>query len=517
MEIVYLWIKQFKNIESEGFNFSPKFECKFDQKTKELIINENKENINIFPENINITAIVGENGSGKSALIQNFLMSSNGFFIIREKDELVIYRKKIPIQTDLKIIELKRNFFNNVLYYTGDINSISKSNRQLNIIDFNKTNELIIKNFNELKNIKFNLFNFEPKLMYYEIIRDWIAVDYNILDDDIERIKLSLDLNLSSDSGIIIDTITALKDIKDEYLVYLFNKFGNINEIFEYIDLREYLDPEHNYLRITIEEVQEVLNKYKINYVNKNIFTTLLEHSYQYININKLARIFGDNYLDLFFNQMIDDLEFDFMSENSAVFNSLSHGEKTIYSFYLNLINFQQETIILVLDEPDNTLHPNWQRKFINEIIQICTNLKIKAHIIINSHSPFILSDLPKENVIFLKKDRDYNCKNVTKETEINTFGANIHTLLSHGFFMEDGLMGEFAKEKITEIFDYLKENKSLKTIQERDVKNIIKLIGEDFLREKLLHMYELKFQKSNEEKIEELKKEIERLENASN
>ena len=40
----------------------------------------------------------------------------------------------------------------------------------------------------------------------------------------------------------------------------------------------------------------------------------------------------------------------------------------------------------------------------------------------------------------------------------IETFGANIHTLLSHGFFMKDGLMGEFAKDKIDTAIKYLNQ-----------------------------------------------------------
>jgi len=71
MELVYLWVKDYKNIKKQGFNFSPRFKCKFydeyekdedgNEKLKdncELIIKENDDYIDIFPENINITAII---------------------------------------------------------------------------------------------------------------------------------------------------------------------------------------------------------------------------------------------------------------------------------------------------------------------------------------------------------------------------------------------------------------------------------------------------------------------------
>ena len=70
MELVYLWVDKYKNIEKQGFNFSPRFRCEYDEEKNELTINENKDYVSIFPKNINITAIVGENGSGKSNILK---------------------------------------------------------------------------------------------------------------------------------------------------------------------------------------------------------------------------------------------------------------------------------------------------------------------------------------------------------------------------------------------------------------------------------------------------------------
>lgn len=76
MELVYLWVEEYKNIKNQGFNFSPRFTCKYENGTL-TIDKKEPEPINIFPSNINVTAIVGENGSGKSnvfeALLSNFM------------------------------------------------------------------------------------------------------------------------------------------------------------------------------------------------------------------------------------------------------------------------------------------------------------------------------------------------------------------------------------------------------------------------------------------------------------
>jgi energy-coupling factor transporter ATP-binding protein EcfA2 len=69
MELVYLWVEEYKNIKNQGFNFSPRFTCKYEN--GELTIEEKKDScFSIFPPNINITAIVGENGAGKSSILE---------------------------------------------------------------------------------------------------------------------------------------------------------------------------------------------------------------------------------------------------------------------------------------------------------------------------------------------------------------------------------------------------------------------------------------------------------------
>jgi predicted ATP-dependent endonuclease of OLD family len=53
-------------------------------------------------------------------------------------------------------------------------------------------------------------------------------------------------------------------------------------------------------------------------------------------------------------------------------------------------------------------------------------------HFIIATHSPFIISDLPKENIIKLVKN-DWKTK--TKEMTEGTFWANYIDIIRNGFF----------------------------------------------------------------------------------
>ena len=126
------------------------------------------------------------------------------------------------------------------------------------------------------------------------------------------------------------------------------------------------------------------------------------------------------------------------------------------------------------------------------------------------THSPFILSDLPKQNVIFLEKGKQV----YPFEDGKQTFGANIHTLLSHGFFMDGGLMGEFAEKTIQDVINYLAD-KPTQNMNKQKAWQIIQFVGEPFLKHKLEEKYNEKFltkEEQKQNKIKQLENELKRL-----
>ncbi len=152
MELVYLWVEDYKNIKKQGFNFSPRFRCEFkdkydeDGKLKdkcELVINENKDYVSIFPENINVTAIVGENGSGKSTIksMLNIICSRINVNLEMKYIFLISINNHIHYQSNfnfLKQSNLIKGIHNiSVLTYSNSIDerTIQKQNKQLNYTD----------------------------------------------------------------------------------------------------------------------------------------------------------------------------------------------------------------------------------------------------------------------------------------------------------------------------------------------------------------------------------------------
>jgi predicted ATPase len=151
--------------------------------------------------------------------------------------------------------------------------------------------------------------------------------------------------------------------------------------------------------------------------------------------------------------------------------------------------------LYLLIDEGEVGFHPQWQSQYLFNLTNFVRHLFIeyKVQIILTSHSPFIVSDLPKENLIFLEKENG-NCK-VASFNEEQTFAANIHSLLANQFFMQDGVVGKFAKTKLQEELKPLLD-KNQKNVDEIRLRKIIDLIGEPVLKSKLNEILNSKLKK---------------------
>lgn len=210
--------------------------------------------------------------------------------------------------------------------------------------------------------------------------------------------------------------------------------------------------------------------------------------------------------------------------DNSKVFplRNLSSGEKQlIYSvssilYHLSNLNsisnrknrISYKYINIVLEEIELYFHPEMQRKYIDHIVRSIENINLKRikgiNICFITHSPFVLSDIPKSNILFLD---DKGCP--APQSEIpQTFGGNIIDLLSKSFFLDNGYIGEFSKKKIQEIIDILQENtKGNQVADKESLLNTINLVGEPFLKDKLIKMYNEKYDNDIYDKEKHIKK----------
>lgn len=176
----------------------------------------------------------------------------------------------------------------------------------------------------------------------------------------------------------------------------------------------------------------------------------------------------------------------------------LSSGEKTMISYFANIMSSildfpypDNKTYIILIDEVELHLHPEWQRSFINYMNKFFreNNKNFKYQFIIATHSPFILSDIVEEQIIFINEDEK-------KSNDNNTFGANIYDIFEKGFFLENSI-GKCSENYIKELSNILYLFKTLEYAQKEDF---------FLLRNYLQKYYEI--DKNSTKSIEEQKEE---------
>ncbi|HDR4593750.1 TPA: AAA family ATPase [Bacillus cereus] len=197
------------------------------------------------------------------------------------------------------------------------------------------------------------------------------------------------------------------------------------------------------------------------------------------------------------FMSTIVDLKLDNMSYGETLFINVFSNIYT--SIDIIKANKRFNTIILILDEPDLSFHPEWSRKFIFYLWQIINEINIlrefKFQIIISTHSPFMISDIPKEHITCIDIVKENN--SFQRIVEKGTFGlmSNFYDIIHSEFFMESPI-GEFANMIFKNI---LKDINNLETL-ERDqcikkvdnIKSLINSIDDVVIRKKLLqHLHE--------------------------
>ena len=113
---------------------------------------------------------------------------------------------------------------------------------------------------------------------------------------------------------------------------------------------------------------------------------------------------------------------------------------------------------LLILDEAEHSFHPEWQRKYLNLLFAFVKRLnekrKIKFQILITTHSPLLLSDLPLNCVSFMEKGSDLVSRTANPDFS-GTFAANVFDLYRNSFFLSDGMIGAFAKKKLECLFEH--------------------------------------------------------------
>jgi AAA15 family ATPase/GTPase len=381
---------------------------------------------------------------------------------------------------------------------------------------------------------------------------------YNESDDTLHLGEIRAAINDPKSVAAVIITAYDLKipviNTDEEvvpyaYLIYktlsVLSKYEQFNEFENIPGIRDFGKQLDDKSKISLREAIEEIKRNR-SHVNIKIIQTLNYIRNYEIHVDKLTL---DQYIPYIkktkfknLDDIIENLPPPFFQQEIWLYrdknykkeiklSSLSSGERqfiytvsTIVYHTKNLLSVQQSSRIryrninLVLDEVEICFHPEYQRKFVGQLIELFRRLNLTRNcsfnIIIVTHSPFILSDIPKNNILYMADGEQ-----VREEGLINPFAANLNDILYQSFFLEGGFIGEHAKDTINQAVNTMErlivKQKVSKTSawNETTLIELINMTGEPLLRDNLLGLYmQVYEQKTYEEQLEEKDTEIKRL-----
>ncbi|PFE58305.1 hypothetical protein CN318_01535 [Bacillus cereus] len=613
MKLLYLWCYRYKKLYNFQMNFGSEYVFEFEGDTLNVRDNdlylkdffninkkqylEGEESNNI--KGLDISVIVGENGVGKTTvlqLLQDILVGNHrdsslqggefdgDYFLIYEEDKKVFFENNLHedlnIQYSCKGIRLiskridreKYNliFFSNIL----DIRLLQMSPHEF----FERVNYLDIStnylSYKAKENIRFlnqevhNQILFlkkyshlikEKKLLsipqhvslytYEEFLDNYLESGYfsdgdvydliEKMDKDLFRVVEDDDFNTTLKRFLILGYFTqisiSLESIENGFMevtdestqMELWNKIfvskfksvseegfiGEVESIF-----MGYLGSYDKELEVIKTKNRQFLNLYAS--LKSTVFTE--EADYIADDDKVIEGLVFELYNDKGNNFLVENYG-DFFSDTDVFrfsWHELSSGEYSMLTLFsrFNITEYELEkkdNIIILIDEGDLYFHPQWQKDWIFYFIEL-VNIIFDANIqlILTTHSPFILSDIPTTNVTFMSKDSN---KGFLELGSNRTFAGNIVELFTNSFFLQDGLVGKFAKYKINTFTEFLLTSKP-HVLKERSnyISKFIDSIGEPLVRNKLQEIFNSRIEIYNtisiNERIAKLEEEIQLL-----
>ncbi len=261
-----------------------------------------------------------------------------------------------------------------------------------------------------------------------------------------------IDIELIDTFDIVSNSISECKENCDKELslldseliklMYLFNDYQiKLNKVFDEKNLSNQLE----IIRILddigqgkldeaskIQELTQSKDKIKSEVYKsldnfRNIVDSMFKDTHKKINLESIEKSFSISSQ----NKELDPLE-------------LSSGEKQILIIFLIILLKENKPYILMMDEPENSLHSNWQINFIENIRKLNENVQI----IIATHNPLLMLDREGSEIAKISVDSDV----VDISGEGTKYMDVCATLLNYPQVIS--LVGKSMKDKIHTLFN---------------------------------------------------------------
>ena len=558
MKLIALVIKQYDRLFKEQiFNFSYEYKVDFNFETNELKIDKNPDYIeNFYGESIyNISPVVGINGSGKTTILNligtylpdkyeqdpdnqyfflfeigkqedkvRFKVSSNNLSVatLQECWGQTFYRSQDgSFDCDPEYYDDTKNIlYVNLLNKGGGtighttlnqeglamfiysylwlsdrkiVSSVLSCSLEIDPYGLKDYSDSIPRGINAIgffiyKSIH-NIFYEEDEFIKKCLSESLLSKCEKYLKEDVfdyeeSGFNLLLDIVKELDQNEVKEKDNKLKDgtgkVRKEYvesIIAIVKIFKEIRENGSLID---------NYS-------SSILLKYSNN--NRRLFEDLNDRLLQYTKSKGPMR-------DLCYDLNKSFNNYYLLKETPDYHMSTGEGNLIeIFSQLYTYLSMHEESsgdIILLVDELESGMHLEWSRRLIKVLIDNLSEILDiegkgrKIQLSFTTHSPYMLSDIKPGNVIMIEKNQEtgYSEGKVLQ----NTFAKNIQEIMKENLI--DNIYGDFALAKINSMIERLNGEEEQEGNEEELLKEI-HLISEPILRNKLLEMYDKKYNTS--------------------
>lgn len=538
--LVFFWIEKYKEIdfmnhegkflfEDFGVDLSSKyhFEYKWNSKNRELYdlnVSVNTELIKYSDKIHDLKVIVGKNGTGKTTLLKligNIVSGNNpdmipSYVIVWEEEDKFFYyargcdclcsyerSKKLPF---LKTVVYSSDFsrYHDEPVKTKDFINIRKNylmrelnNDSINQYCLEEENVLIdfFIDFSKIKDDKgdsllWKMINIPPRLIF------------TFADDVVEK-KVDQLVAKGMITGRFFDRESLRIIEKSRYSFFdkmLFvawlglcekNGCGNgdvSEEIVKNFDL--YMQKNYREVVNLIKELERKAHLGKVSFCKggPEVFVAIYSLKNEYDEVR-------------YFRDRIREVNPYFLFMPVTIDFPMSAGEYEYMQFFSRFWNvikkkdnqMNNSDFLLILDEVDRGLHPEWQRiwfaRFLEslDVISDAYGIKINMQLFMATHSPFVLSDFADESILKLNRREESGFFSNVKcdYNPTKCFGGNIYDIMKDGFFLESSI-GGFVENKITKMIKDVQKCKEEKRPLSMDY-SFVNRIGNPILKSLLL------------------------------
>ena len=559
MKLIALVIKQYDELfKNQIFNFSDEYKVNFDFETNELRIDKNLDYIeNFYGESIyNISPIVGINGIGKTTVL-NIISGYSPAKREQDSDNQYFFLFEIGKQEDkvrfklsynnLSVANLpayrERTFYRNQDgSFDCDPEGYDVTRKVLYVNLPSKGKGGVIESRTTLNQEGLAMFIHSYLwLSDRKIISSVLSCSLDISPYGLEDYTNSIPRKITPIGFLIYKSIHNIFYEEKEFIRKYFNK-TKPEDVEKYLNTEDYdyvkfglkllssivgdLDEneekeEENKLKdgtskVRKEYVESIINMVEIlreievdPSLDNNPSSILLKYSntnrrlFEELN-NRIAQYTVSKKLmdDLCYGLNKSFNNYNLLKETPDYHMSTGEGNlieifSQLYT-YLSMHEESSEDIILLVDELESGMHLEWSRRLIQILIDNLSEILEdegkgrKIQLIFTTHSPYMLSDIEPGNVIMIEKNQEtgYSEGKVLQ----NTFAKNIQEIMKENLI--DNIYGDFALAKINSMIERLNGEEEQEGNEEELLKEI-HLISEPILRNKLLEMYDKKYNTS--------------------